>query len=83
MISSISKIINDFDPLDLIPFAPQDEYCDEIKEIGDFIQSNLNCDVDTLAQQIYKIFLSHLGSNVFTKSIEECRDVAQKILLQI
>lgn len=83
MINTISEIINNFDPLDLMPFAPQDEYYTEIKEIYNFIQNNSHCDVDTLARQIYTIFLNNLGAEVFTKRMQECKEVAQKILLQI
>lgn len=83
MVNLITNIINEFDPLDLIPYSPQDEYYNEIKEIDDFIKNHPHCDVDTLAYQIYDIFMSYLGSDIFTRSIDECKEVAQKILLKL
>ncbi len=80
MLENITKAIIEFDPLDLLPYAPSDEYDEEIHEIYSFLKNNVNCDLDTLAGEIYEVFKKTLGDDVFTKTIADCHQVASKIL---
>lgn len=40
----IEKIINDWDPYSLFPFAPNDEYKDEISKINTYVKTNQSLD---------------------------------------
>lgn len=80
MLKKIIEAINEFDPLDLLPFAPPDEYDKEINEIYSFLENSTNCDVNMLANKIYSVFETSLGNDIFLKSIEDCRSVAEEIL---
>lgn len=79
----IIKIINQWDPVDLFPHAPQDEYELEIKEVIKIINSGETLTSAMLGQQIYELFLRTLGSNVFLCSVDECHKIAEKILNEI
>ncbi len=77
---SIIKIINAWDPADLLPMAPSDEYMLEINEIVGFLEDNA-ADIETLARKIDDIFLSDFNDESIYKSrISECRAVANQIL---
>lgn len=80
MLSKVTKAVNEFDPLDLLPYAPPDEYDAEIKEIISFLENNKDCNLDTLSNKIFDIFKKTLGDDIFDKSIEDCYQVAHKIL---
>ena len=78
-----ADIINEFDPLDLLPYAPPDEYKKEIKEIDLFLENNKDCNVEILAYKIYEIFIRSLGKDIFCKSIQDCYAVASALLKNI
>lgn len=80
MLDKIRFIINEWDPLEIFPYAPADEYNLEIVEILEFLEKSKDISVTSLGNQIYIIFLKTLGKDVFNKSIKECIEVAQKIL---
>jgi hypothetical protein len=80
MLSKVTKAVNEFDPLDLLPYAPPDEYDSEIKEISSFLENNNECNLDILSYKIFDIFKKTLGDEIFDKSIEDCYQVARKIL---
>lgn len=80
MLKKVTDVINKFDPLDLLPYAPSDEYKKEIYEINSFLENKMNHDVIILAHQIYDIFERTLGDDVFDKSINDCYNVAREIL---
>ncbi|PRA03861.1 MULTISPECIES: DUF1871 family protein [Paenibacillus] len=75
----VKKIIDEWDPLDLFPYAPEDEYEEEIKKIEEYIR-NASLDKDTLAKEIYTMFRRRFGSDIFTESLESCITIANKIL---
>lgn len=50
----IEKIINSWDPYSLFPFAPKDEYNDEICKIENFVKKNH--DVEALSKYLGKLF---------------------------
>ena len=76
----LTQIINDWDPIDLIAFSPQDEYLNEIKMIEEILQTSNKNDPIFLANEIFKIFTNSFGSNVFTSQFDECMGIAKKIL---
>ena len=80
MIEKIEKVINEWDPLELFPFAPKDEYILEIQELSAIIESKKICSVDILGQEIYDLFLRTLGEEIFNGSLEKCTEIAKKIL---
>lgn len=77
MKQKVTKIINDWDPIDLFPYSPKDEYEVEINLIVNLIEQLP--DVQSLADGIKNIFTRRFGGDVFTKDIEECIQIANKI----
>jgi len=75
----ISDIINKWDPIGLFPYAPSDEYEEEIKLLEDFIKNNRVTESD-LAEKIYRIFVKRFGDDVFKKEINECSLIAVEII---
>ncbi|MEK3881749.1 DUF1871 family protein [Paenibacillus sp. PL2-23] len=72
----ILEIINDWNPVEIYPLL-NDEYQEECKKISKEI--SVSDSVDYIAEVIYKIFKYSFGKE-FTNSIEDCREVAKKIL---
>ena len=77
---NVGKIINEWDPISLFPYAPADEYHSEIESI----QSALSCclNADELADKIYQIFLSAFGDS-FVETKQECLNIANKLFYGI
>lgn len=82
MLEKVRNAINEWDPLELFPYAPKDEYSLEIKELVRFLENTQNCSIDYLGNKIYELFLRTLGTDVFNQSVEDCLEVAKKILNQ-
>ena len=80
MNKDIIKIINEWDPIDLFPLAPNNEYEAEAEKIIKFIDDKKNVSVGLLASTINTIFLNAFGSNIYNSKITECITVATKIL---
>lgn len=77
-IEDVTKVINVWDPIDLLSHAPKDEYEVEITLITDLLrQTN---DVGQVAKGIQKIFLDRFGGDVFKKNYQECLQIAMKLL---
>lgn len=74
----VKRIIDEWDPIDLLSHAPDDEYHSEIAEIGELL--NLSKDFSELAEGIYQVFSNSFGKDVFCKSRSECAMIAQKII---
>ena len=83
MLNKIMKIVNEWDPIDLFPMVPADEYNSEIKEIQRFLEANSNITLEQLGDEINKIFLTTFGDDVYTSSKEECKNVAEKIINEL
>jgi len=82
MYGEIEKIINAWDPAELFPLAPQDEYNKEIAEILDYLEQNhKNLSSEKFGEAIKRIFIDSLGEDMFFRNNE--RDVAYDILLKI
>ena len=74
----VKRVIDEWDPIDLLSHAPDDEYHSEIEEI-----EHLLCVTDDsgeLAEGIFKVFVEAFGKEIFTKSIDECKQIAQILL---
>ncbi|EFR95282.1 DUF1871 family protein [Listeria innocua] len=78
MYEKVEKIINDWDPIELFPLAPKDEYSQEINKIISIVQENPNIDMNVLAKGIRKIFIDSFGENLIFKNNED--EIAEKIL---
>lgn len=79
--ADIKKVIDDWDPIDLLPYAPNDEYSLEIAEIENLLSS---CDnAAELSSGIHKVFLKSFGCEVFKCSEYECYKIAEKLLSAI
>ena len=75
----ILNVINRWDPLELFPIAPEDEYCEEIKKIQKYIENSNELSTEKLAVKINEIFIQSFGEDDFSKSLEECRAVANQM----
>ncbi|MTH55012.1 DUF1871 family protein [Bacillus mangrovi] len=76
--TEIKKIVNEWDPMELLPSAPDDEYEYEIGRIVSLV-SKVDS-INSLADGISHIFTKAFSEN-FTK--EKCLPVARKIWEQI
>lgn len=78
MRKKVAKIINDWDPIDLFPYSPKDEYEVEINLISKLLDETTN--LEHLAYNINAIFIKRFGDDVFTRGYNECINIAKKIL---
>ena len=75
---SAKGIIDRWDPIDLLPYAPEDEYHSEIEEVEELLRVTRDCEV--IADGIFTIFLNAFGEDVFTKTKQDCIEIANRIL---
>lgn len=75
--SKTKRIINEWDPMNLLSHAPDDEYDDEIILIDDFLDHT--SDVNELAFEIKFIFIKMFGDD-FKKSYDDCLEIAKQLL---
>lgn len=52
----IKKIIDTWDPYDLMTFAPEDEYNGEVKEIEEYIKNHKEINLESIKELINTIF---------------------------
>ncbi|AVM66633.1 hypothetical protein C3V37_01640 [Peptostreptococcaceae bacterium oral taxon 929] len=52
----IKKIIDTWDPYDLMTFAPEDEYSGEVKEIEEYIKNHKEINLESIKELINTIF---------------------------
>ena len=77
--NDIKKIINSWDPLDLLSFTPDDEYDTEIRTIRDIIIIDKINNTDQLSVIIKNIFEKSFGKEcVLKKNIEI--QIAEEVL---
>ena len=76
----VKRIIDDWDPIDLLSHAPKNEYHSEIDEIERMLCST--DDFSELAEGIFKVFRESFGDVNFKKSKAECVKIAQALLSQ-
>ena len=71
----IKNIINNWDPIELLEHAPEDEYNDEILEIS----SRFVKEVNELVCVIYNVVKLSFGET-FDKSLDDCYLIAENII---
>jgi hypothetical protein len=77
--TDIKEIIDFWDPVDLWrSHCPQDEYDEETRKIALLI-NNIN-DEKKIAKIIYDVFIDAFNSKQFNHTIEDCLEIAKKIL---
>jgi hypothetical protein len=76
--SKVKTIIDKWDPIDLLSFAPEDEYDFESKKIAE--STSINDTVETIGLVIFSVFLESFGANTFRKSVDECVGVARQFI---
>lgn len=75
----IKEIIDNWDPIDLWrSHCPRDEYDDEIREIAKHI--NNENDENKISEIIYNVFIDAFNENLFSYKLEDCLEIARKIL---
>ena len=76
----VKRIIDEWDPIDLLSHAPDDEYHSEIEEIRYLL--HMTDDSVELAEGIFNVFVDSFGKDTFNKSKEECKQIARTLLSQ-
>lgn len=76
----VKRVIDDWDPIDLLFHAPDDEYHSEIEEIR--LLLSVTDDSAELAEGIHNVFEESFGKETFIKSMDECKQIAQILLSQ-
>ena len=76
----VKSIIDNWDPIGLLFYAPNDEYHSEICEIQHLLKSTDN--YLELAEGIYNVFVESFGKEIFVQSKEECELIAKTLLYQ-
>ncbi|WP_088825849.1 DUF1871 family protein [Listeria goaensis] len=77
MEETVTNIINNWNPIEIYPLL-YDEYQDEVGRIVTSLSKSKS--IDSVAAVIYSVFLDSFGS-LFEKTEEECRNIAEKIVL--
>ena len=75
--NSVKTIIDEWDPIDLLAYAPEDEYDFEIKEIEQILA--LQVDVDQLAVEIFRVFTEAFGTEVFKRVWKNAEILQEKL----
>ena len=76
----IMNVVNDWDPIEFFPLAPEDEYINEIRKIEEFLKDNSSLNAETLAKRINEIFKNSFGDDVYFEDMDACVVIAHKIL---
>lgn len=76
---SIKKIIDEWDPIGLLPYTPADEYEKEVELIESYLCNTNPITRDSLGNEILHLFSRRFGS-VFEENIATCIEIAKKIL---
>lgn len=74
LFKSIKQVIDEWDPIGLLDFAPDDEYVEECQQIFE----NYCNDTNQLGEVIFNIFKKSFEDS-FTKNKEDCIDIAKMI----
>lgn len=78
MYDKVEKIINEWDPIDLFPMAPEDEYSQEVRKIMNVLKRKERLSVENLANTLKTIFIESFGDDIFFRDNE--LDIANKLL---
>lgn len=74
----VKETIDKWDPIDLLYFAPKNEYDFEVKRIMDLASEDSS--KEALGNIVHKVFMDSFGNNTFTKSMDECIHIASEML---
>lgn len=80
MRNKIMKIINKWDPIDIFPMGPEDEYIREIELIEKIIEDNSEISTTDLAIKIHQLFTKRFGNDIYLCKKEDCIKIASEIL---
>lgn len=80
MKKEIAQVINNWDPIGIKNLSPEDEYLYEIEEIEVFLNNTEKVNVETLANEIDRVFKKWFGEEIFVSNGEEIKQVAQEII---
>ena len=78
--NNIKEIIDFWDPIELFPFAPQDEYDFEIRQIRNKMFTNKDIKIGELALVIQTVFKNAFPEDVYHSDESIEFDIAKKIL---
>ncbi|WP_171313850.1 DUF1871 family protein [Enterococcus cecorum] len=78
MYDKVEKIINEWDPIELFPMGPKDEYSQEIKKIVNILKDKSSLDKEKLANSLKMIFVESFGKDMFFRDNES--NIAEKLL---
>ena len=86
--SHVKEIIDRWDPAELFPWCPEDEYSSEIAEIRRMLSRIPETDrllyapekTRELGEAICDLFRASFGEEVFQKTIPECIEIAGLLL---
>lgn len=77
----VKRVINEWDPINLFPEAPENEYWSEIDSIIE--KSSRLENSEELAKVIQTVFIDSFDEDIFRYSFEECLKIAGKILIEV
>jgi hypothetical protein len=83
MNKKVTKIINKWDPMNLFPMAPDNEYKYEIKKIVDFVKSNPSVTSEQLAAWINQLFENQFGKDIYRCDLSVVSEVSRAILQEV
>ena len=79
MFDKVKKIVDEWDPIDLLSMhCPDDEYDDISLLITQ--KALVTMDVENLANYIYVLFVYEFDASTFNKTLDEFRMIAEKII---
>ena len=76
----IVRLLNEWDPIGLLPYAPDDEYIVEAKRISEYINQHPFCKIDDLAKAINEIFIKSFGADIYKDNYSACYSIAKSLL---
>ncbi|EUJ42285.1 DUF1871 family protein [Paenilisteria rocourtiae] len=79
MRNKVKHVIDEWDPIEVLPFAPSDEYESEINQIVHFLSRHKVTDFE-LANKIKTIFINAFDDSIIQFTEEEYLAIARKIL---
>ncbi len=79
MRNKVKHVIDEWDPIEVLPFAPSDEYDSEINQIVYFLNRREVTDFE-LANKIEEVFIDAFDDSIIQFTKEEYMAIARKIL---
>ncbi|AQY49663.1 hypothetical protein PWEIH_06711 [Listeria weihenstephanensis FSL R9-0317] len=79
MRNKVKDVIDEWDPIEVLPFAPSDEYDSEINQIVYFLNRREITDFE-LADKIEKVFIDAFDDSIIQFTKKEYLAISRKIL---